>query len=89
MDIRFTRHALQRMLERDIDADSVRAVVSRGESIEDYPNDTPLPSRLVLGWEANRPIHVVVAFSGETAIIVTCYEPAPDEWDEEFRRRKS
>lgn len=28
---------------------------------EDYPDDTPYPSRLLLGWHNNRPLNIVVA----------------------------
>lgn len=48
------------------------------------------PSRLVLGWRGIRPIHIVAAdnlSAGET-IIVTVYEPDPQQWDSDFKRRK-
>ena len=54
--------------------------------MEDYPNDTPYPSRLVLGWSGRRPIHVVVADnvdSGEN-IVITAYEPDSSEWEPDF-----
>ena len=63
----FRVHAVQRMFERLINADDVRSVLRDGEMIESYPDDTPYPSRLVLGWVDIRPLHVVVA---ETCRIV-------------------
>jgi Domain of unknown function (DUF4258) len=57
----FRVHAVQRMYQRDISEVVVRHVIATGETIEDYPDDTPYPSRLVLGWNGRRPIHVVVA----------------------------
>ena len=51
----FRVHALQRMFERQIGVDDVRAVIDSGETIEDYPNDQPYPSRLVLGWRGAAP----------------------------------
>ena len=46
----FRVHAIQRMALRDISEAEVRAVLTTGEAIEEYPNDTPFSSRLVLGW---------------------------------------
>ncbi len=54
-------HALQRMFEREIERSVVESVIQSGTTIERYPEDTPYPSRLVLGWDRDRPIHVVVA----------------------------
>ena len=51
----FRAHALRRMFERRISVDDVRDVVTKGETIEEYPYDTPYPSRLMLGWPAGRP----------------------------------
>jgi hypothetical protein len=86
----FRIHALQRMFERRISVDDIAAVVESGYTIENYPNDTPYPSRLVLGWRGPRPLHVVVAhnLSDNEDIVVTVYEPDPELWEDDFRRRK-
>jgi hypothetical protein len=47
------------MLEHGIRSEQVREVLERGERIEDYPDDTPLPSYLMLGTAAGRVQHVV------------------------------
>lgn len=57
----FTTHALRRMLEHRIRSEQVREVLERGEVIESYPDDTPLPSYLMLGTGAGRVLHVVAA----------------------------
>ena len=82
-------HALRRMVERAISADDVREVLTAREVIEDYPNDTPYPSRLVLGWRGSRPIHVVAAENAadQETIVITVYEPDPALWAPDFRRR--
>ncbi len=57
---------------------------------EEYPEDHPYPSRLVLGTVDNRPLHVVAAdntVASET-IIITVYEPDPRQWEAGFRQRK-
>ena len=52
MKITFRAHAVRRMFERVVSTDEVRAVLATGETIADYPDDTPYPSRLVLGCGA-------------------------------------
>jgi len=77
------------MFERRISADEVRYVLETGEAIEEYPDDTPYPSRLIMGWYKGRPIHVVAANNSldKEIIIITVYEPDPSEWDPECRKR--
>jgi hypothetical protein len=78
------------MFERDITVGDVRNVITAGSVIEDYPDDEPYPSRLVLGWVGGRPIHVVMAENraDDELIVVTAYVPDPEQWDEKFTRRK-
>ena len=47
--IEWTLHAAKRLLQRGISSLDVEAVVNNGEIIEDYPDDTPYPSCLVMG----------------------------------------
>ncbi len=81
-------HALQRMVERGIREEDVARVISEGKEIESYPQDQPYPSRLLLGWVERRPIHVVAATAEHEIIIVTVYEPDPNQWEPGFERRK-
>jgi len=87
----FRIHAIKRMFERRISVDQVRQVLVAGEVIEDYSNDVPYPSRLMLGWSGSRPLHVVAAdnMEGLETIVITVYEPNLKEWETGFRRRKS
>jgi hypothetical protein len=39
----------------------VRHVLQSGDTIAEYHDGRPIPSRLVLGWVRHRPIHVVAA----------------------------
>ena len=86
----FRIHAIRRMVLRSITASDVREVLTHGEIIEAYPDDTPYPSRLVLGWRGSRPIHVVAAdnMDADETIIITVYEPGTDQWEAGFRRRR-
>jgi hypothetical protein len=79
------------MFERRLGVEDVEAVIESGETIEDYPSDRPYPSRLVLGWRGARPVHVVVAhnLSENEFIVITVYEPDPELWEADFRRRKT
>ena len=78
------------MFQRGIDEKVIKDILEEGQTIEEYPDDIPFPSRLVLGWSGQRPIHVVVADNRESGekIVVTVYEPNSDQWDSEFKRRK-
>lgn len=83
-------HSLQRMFERQIDRSVVDAVILSGTTIESCPEDTPYPSRLVLGWDGHRPVPVVVADNpqDEEIIVITVYQPDPMRWDASFSRRQ-
>lgn len=82
--------ALQRMFEREIERSVVESVIQSGTTIESYPEDTPYPSRLVLGWDRDRPIHVVIAdnLHDEETVVITVYQPDPMRWDASFSRRQ-
>lgn len=77
------------MLERDLSRDIVLDVASNGEVIEDYSADRPTPTALMLGWDREHPIHVVLSLEpdGEVAII-TAYEPSLDVFDSDYRTRR-
>ena len=78
------------MLERDIGIGEIEHVVESGKTIEEYEDDTPFPSRLMLGGPKGRPLHVVVADEPDSDIthVITAYVPDPAQWDDSFQRRK-
>ena len=86
----FRVHAVQRMFERKISAQVVAQVFHSGETIEDYSSEMPQPSRLILGFQGKRPLHVVVSENQKTneIIIITVYNPDPGKWDKDFKSRK-
>lgn len=90
MNLFFRSHAIKRMFERNVKPEDVRHVLATGKAIREYPDDTPYPSRLILGWVANKPLHVVVAEDAgtETTIIITVYAPDPTIWEADFERKK-
>ncbi|MFV9505768.1 MAG: DUF4258 domain-containing protein [Oscillochloridaceae bacterium umkhey_bin13] len=87
----FRAHAIQRMFERHISVEDVRTVIMAGEVIKVYPDDTPYPSRLMLGWINGRPLHVVAADNlvEQEIIVITAYEPDPNQWEVDFKRRRA
>ncbi len=90
MKITYRVHAVRRMFERHITNADVANALATGEEIAAYPNDQPYPSRLLLGWSDNRPLHVVAAYNAhdDEEIVVTFYEPDAALWEDGFRRRK-
>lgn len=86
----YTGHALRQMFERQIGTDAVRHVVEHGQTIAEYPDDEPHPSRLLLAFVNDRPIHVVLGYDRPQRIgyIVTAYVPDPDIWQSDFKQRR-
>ena len=84
-------HAVRRMFERGISEAQVRKVLEGGEEITAYPDDKPYPSRLLLGWRGERPLHVVAAYNArdDEEIVITVYEPEAALWEDGFKRRRS
>lgn len=90
MKFSFRVHAHKRMALRGITAAEVEQIVATGKVIEDYPNAKPLPARLILGWTAGRPLHVVAGFDFPNQIVevISTYEPDPKRWDQNFSVRR-
>ncbi len=65
--------------------------VLQGEIIEDYSDDKPFPSCLVLGTnKKNEVIHSVWAYNSENkwSVLITVYKPDPKLWLNWRKRRK-
>lgn len=90
-EVKFSGHALRRMFERKINVDNVLGVIASGEIITEYPEDTPLPSYLILGFMGLQPIHVVVARDkiSEMCHIITAYPPDLSQWSADFKTRRT
>ena len=84
-----TEHAAERYRQRGIKAKDVRYAVDNGRIIEQYPDDFPYPSCLILGKDINNnPLHVCVSDEGTSSKIITAYYPNQEKWCEGFSRRK-
>ncbi len=85
----FRVHALKRMFDRGIAEEEVIGALQGGDTIAAYPDDTPYPSRLVLGYSGKKPLHLVVADNEDDKerIVITVYEPDRNKWSEDLRTR--
>ncbi len=83
-------HAIERMFQRDISEELVEFTIKNGKIIEEYLDDKPYPSFLVLGFEDNsqeKPIHVVFAKNEGEFIVITTYRPEKSKWANNFHTR--
>lgn len=84
-----TEHARIRLHEREITIDDIISGVANGEIIEQYENDKPLPSCLVLGLTLKEKyIHIVVSHDDEFIYLITAYFPDEQQWTDDFKTRR-
>ena len=88
--IRWTEHIAVRLLKRRISRRQVIEAVLSGVIIEQYPNDYPYPSCLILGHDAGgAALHVVCGYGLDSIWMVTAYYPDLNEWEEDLKTRRS
>ena len=76
-------------MKRAIDAFEIEEAVIAGDIIEDYPDDKYGPSCLIVGkTKAGRVLHVQVSYPPHVKVI-TVYEPSLNEWESDWKTRKS
>ena len=87
--IRWTAHVMRRLIQRGISRSDVIEAIQRGEIIEQYQDDYPFPSCLVLGFTiAGKALHVVCGIGEAEIWIITAYCPNPAEWEDDLKIRK-
>ena len=87
--IRWTGHILKRLMQRGIFQASVVQAIRSGEIIEQYPDDYPYPSCLLLGTtEAGEALHRVCGIGEGKVWLITAYHPDPDEWESDLKTRR-
>ena len=72
-NVKYSRHALIKMLERDISKQEVTDTIISGNAIEHYQDDYPCPSLLIEGLTNDVTLHVVVAKCEYHSVIITTY----------------
>lgn len=88
-NIRITLHAAKRLEQRGIFLSDVIACITNGEIIEQYPDDYPYPSCLILGSSlGNKFLHVVIGHHETELFLITAYFPSCDKWKNDFKTRK-
>ncbi len=88
--IRWTGHILKRLMQRGIFQASVVQAIRSGEIIEQYPDDYPYPSCLLLGTtEAGEALHIVCGIGKGEVWLITAYHPDPDEWESDLKTRRA
>ncbi len=87
--VKWSQHCLERMQERDISREDVKNAVFVGEIIEQYPDDFPHPSCLILGYTLDQNVlHVVAGYDDQDLIFITTYFPTTDKFENDFKTRK-
>jgi len=84
----FTNHARERMGARSIKYEDIASSLSNGRIIEQYVDDMPFPSCLVLGYSNDKPLHVVVSLNNGMLWIITTYSPSRAKWNADYMTRK-
>lgn len=84
-----SQHMLKRFSERHVKYRDIISVINSGEIIEQYPNDYPYPSCLILGLDiSGKYMHIVCGTDGEYIWIITAYYPSEDKWEKDLKTRK-
>ncbi|OQX98698.1 MAG: hypothetical protein B6I20_10785 [Bacteroidetes bacterium 4572_117] len=83
----YSNHCLFRIIERNISIESIESVIMSGAIINEYPNDKPYPSFLILGFVDKKPLHVVTAYYRKTCIVITAYWPNEKQWKDDFKTK--
>ncbi len=87
--IKITIHAARRLEQRGILLRDILMCIQTGEIIEQYPDDYPYPSCLILGQNIDHsPIHAVIGMNETDLFLITAYSPDTDKWENDFRTRK-
>ena len=82
-------HMMTRLLQRGISLDDVTQVIRSGDIIEQYPNDYPYPSCLILGnTKDEHALHIVCGVSENELWLITAYKPSLEIWEEDLKTRK-
>ena len=89
-EVLISDHVAMRFRQRGLKVKNIRFVVNNGEIIEQYPDDYPFPSCLILGKTIDgKYIHVVMSDEGKMSKVITAYYPDPNKWDDQLKVRKN
>ena len=84
-----TIHAAKRLEQRGIGLREVMNCIQSGEIIEQYPDDYPYPSCLILGnFATDKPLHAVIGTDDKRLWIITAYYPSSEKWLDNLKTRR-
>ncbi len=84
-----TFHVQSRMNDRNITYEDIVYVLRNGEIVENYPEDYPYPSCLVLAILVNgKPLHVCCGIGEGKIFVITAYHPDNKRWDDDWKVRR-
>lgn len=87
--IKWTTHIMIRLQERNINPSDVKSCIMTGRIIEEYKDDYPYPSCLILGASVNGEyLHSVMGIGNNFLWLITAYYPDKDEWNETLDCRR-
>ncbi len=84
-----TQHSRKRLAERKIRIRDICNAVNSGEIIENYEDDRPFPSCLILGKSEEKNIHICASINDNMLYLITAYIPDPNKWEYDLKRRKA
>lgn len=88
-NVEITAHAQQQLKSRGISAEDVFMGFKFGEIIEQYPDDFPYPSCLILYFRINgKPVHFVCSTDNNKIYVITAYNPDLIHWEDDFKTRR-
>lgn len=84
-----TQHFIDRIGIRGISLIDVKTAIFNGYIIEQYPDDYPHPSALILGFSEDKPLHVLIGKNGGYVWLITSYKPESTKWENDYKTRKA
>ncbi|MCD7766411.1 MAG: DUF4258 domain-containing protein [Lachnospiraceae bacterium] len=88
-NIQITLHAAKRLEQRKISLRDIISCIQNGKIIEQYPEDYPYPSCLIMGQDTqNDTIHTVLGKNGSHLFLITAYHPDLSKWEADYITRK-
>ena len=83
-----TQHCFRRLIERGISVMDISNVIDTGEIIEQYPEDFPFASCLIMGKSFDKVIHICASIDSGFIYLITAYVPDSARWQSDFKTRK-
>lgn len=73
-------HARVRMFQGNISTEHIKQILQSAEIIEEYPDDAPCPSALLMAFSSGEVYHIVVGQCVDHLRIITIYKPDSEKW---------